>query len=129
MRNIRWGLFWGVGVAGVFCAFIALESALKGSASFPQYGLTLSQVVGIYLLCGVGIGIMLGLLRPWTSNPIGAMVVGLITAFPAAVIIYSATHGNPSGWNDDEWQNALTMSMLIGPAFGFIRWRRTHPTS
>lgn len=129
MRNIRWGLFWGIGVAAVFCTFVALEAALRGSADFEREGLSLSQVIGLYLLCGLVVGVVLGVLRPWTSTPFGAIVVGFAAAFPAAVAIYSASHGNPMRWDDREWQNALLISLLIGPTFGLMRWRRTHPGS
>ena len=127
MRNIRWGLSWGIGVAGIFCAFVSLESVMRRSTYFAQYGLSLSQVVGIYLVSGVAVGVALGVLRPWTSTPIGAMVVGFVSAFPAAVAIYSSTHGNPMRWSDREWHNALLMSIMIGPTFGLMRWHRTHP--
>ena len=82
--NLRWGV--AIGVVGAFgFSLLALVLAmLRGSTSYPQYGMSTWSVIGSYFAVGLPAGAIIGALRPLLRWRAGAALVGYF----AAVVVY-----------------------------------------
>lgn len=115
-RDVGWALGWSLGAFALLGGFVAVMTALSGGRVRLRSGreLTLGQVVVTYLIAGIILGLVVGLLRPLTKTREGVWLVSAIAGgltFPSfGVLVY----GPPQAWN----VAVLIGSIVIGIALG-----------
>ena len=118
-RNVRWGVAQGASFSAIACVVVTLFE-------IPQWHMYREHVwvvVATYLGAGIGVGAVVGLLRPFTRHLIGAMVVGIVAAIPFAVALNLAASLPRVGPID--WKAVRFLALVCGPLGGFIRWKQT----
>jgi hypothetical protein len=73
--NIAWGLSWSFRFVLVYSLLAALVYAIAGP---PDKSVTLVELVGTYVVLGLLVGIVIGLLRPISRTRAGSTVLGVI---------------------------------------------------
>ncbi len=126
LKDLRWGVAWGLAYAVIFCLFAAIVALANGSTYFGKYNLSLVQVSSLYLVGGLIAGALVGALRKYTDHAVGAMMVGLVAAVVVLMVFQISSDGNPARWRMRDW-NDILIGSLVGPAAALIRWKRTHP--
>lgn len=121
-RNIRWGVGWGLWLAGFFTIFAIIIFLTRGSRPFSNTGATLTSTILVYAFGGVAGGAIVGLLRPIARHAVGAMLVGLAAAFPVLFGVWLATEGMPSTWDHLTWLSLKVITGIAGPFFGLLLW-------
>ena len=83
--DLRWGFTWGIGLAVVFSAYVAVLLFLDAlGTENPLFGTRPLWFIGAaYFAGGMSGGVIAGLLRPASRWPLGAMAMGILVAFPA----------------------------------------------
>ena len=105
-RNIALGGVAGVGLAGVFSAYVVLLYLWQGSAPFEELGASLGLVVLTYFSAGVIGGIVVGLML------VGAAAVGYLAAWVLWSLVSFSTSSPAS------ILSALKGSAGLAAAFG-----------
>ena len=84
IRDLKWGLAWGLGLALVFSIYVGALFVLDGiGTDDPSMGAReFLFVIAAYFVGGLFGGLMAGLLRPASRWPLGAMAMGILVAFP-----------------------------------------------
>lgn len=96
LQNIRWGVGWGLRLAGLFALLAILAVPIR---VFSEGGgiLDASQLLAltlvIYLLSGIVGGGIVGFLRPFTGRWVGAVLVGFLAGVPIALGVLLAVGG------------------------------------
>lgn len=127
LKDLRWGVAWGLAYAVIFCLFAAIVALANGSTYFGKYDLTLVQVSSLYLVGGLIAGALIGALRKYSDHAVGAMIVGFVAAVAVLMVFQISSDGNPTKWQTGDWSYIFIGSLLVGPATALIRWKRTHP--
>jgi hypothetical protein len=77
LKNLKWGLRWGLIVAAAFTAIAVFVTLTAGP---DARGLSLESLIEFYLLGGISGGLLVGALRPLTSHKAGAILVGTLVS-------------------------------------------------
>ena len=105
VRNLRWGVGWGLVGASLLGAFVLLQflfGALEGRA------LGIGAILIIYSVTGIFGGLILGVLRPIASKRSGAVLIAFLIAIPFAITVRFAK------WGFSPWTRGDTIGVLIG---------------
>ena len=121
VRNLKWGLRWGLIMAVGFTAIGVVATILASFDQTPRNDPSLVSLVGFYFLAGACGGLLLGLLRPITRSKVGAMFVG--TALAAVSLgllarIYVVT----DGWTVVDTIGVAIYSLVTGPVGALMLW-------
>jgi hypothetical protein len=81
-RDLRRGIGWGLAIGGVFTAYVAVVTVLRGSDVGAEVGLPLWVLIAGYLLGGAVAGALVGLFAPIGRTRSGAMLLGTMAALP-----------------------------------------------
>jgi len=121
IKNLKWGLRWGLIVAVAFTGMAVLVAIATGSESDPRGGPPLLNLVGFYFLGGVVGGSLLGLVRPVTAHKIGAIAVG---TFVAAVLLSLLEYlfVIKDHWNSIDTFLVAFLSLIAGPVTTLMIW-------
>jgi hypothetical protein len=112
VRRLTVGVFLGVSM-GVFFCLIALAIFLfRGNAPFDANHVSVTRVLGIYLVAGALGGLVVGLTLPLTRWMPGAALVAFLAAF--VVWFFVGRSISPQ----EPFQATLKMSAVLGAAFG-----------
>jgi hypothetical protein len=106
IRNVIWGVGYGLGFAAIFMAWAVFVRIVGGADAFAQKGTSFLAVLALYLFGGIAAGGIVGLLRPIVRWRIGSALVGII----CAEVIYGA------GWialNGPREKGAVVVVTLI----------------
>lgn len=123
IQNLRWGIFWGLCGAAVYCAWVGILFLLRGAAPFLANGTTFPATLAAYLVGGLGAGIILGLLRPFTRMVWGVALVGFLCALP----VWFGALGAVEGFQRIDGADVRVMVFLAfatGPLCAFLARRR-----
>jgi hypothetical protein len=93
LRNLYWGVRWGLTFAGVYCAWALLLLLFGGEEAFRKQGITFVEAFGSYIASGVFGGAVVGALRPLLERSWGAPIVGIVAAIPIGFAFDLATAG------------------------------------
>ncbi|HEX6038582.1 hypothetical protein [Longimicrobium sp.] len=94
---------------------------MAGPAPFAENGSSYGRVVRSYLACGVGGGLVVGLLRPFIRNAWGAALIGFAAAVPCIIAFRVAVRG-AGGWGPDDLLDVVVLSLVLGPLSGYRLW-------
>lgn len=123
IKNIIWGVMWGV-LAALVCMSVALiRYVLQGEAPFLANGTTFVKLAKAYLAGGIGGGLVVGLLRPIARFEVGAFILGILTVFPMYVAISIAMVGPIQSWDGGDWFIAIIASLVAGIFTGNEFWK------
>lgn len=87
LPDIRWGVQRGLNIATLFSLYAVITRLVAGPSAFDQYHMNVVTLVGIYIGGALLGGTLVGLMRPMTTNPFGAILVGFIVAAPIVAVI------------------------------------------
>jgi len=87
LRNIRWGVQWGLIFAAAYVVWAVVLLAGSGTTTFEKNGTTFPAVVALYVLGGLICGAIVGALRPLTRWKAGAAIVGIAAATPLYIAV------------------------------------------
>jgi hypothetical protein len=121
LRNLGWGIAWGLAFAALLSLFVAVLAVLRGSAYFDPYDLHLSQIAGLYVLAGILAGSVAGLFRPLIRSRVGGTFVGALVG-PFVYGTISFAMGDRGG---DLVFVALVAGLPVGALSGFWFSRRS----
>lgn len=124
LSNIRWGLAWALGYIAFYCVVAMIMNAVSNGEAYASKGITLPQVLGVYVVCGLIGGLILGTLRPLTKTKTGATVVGVIVAVPIFMGIGVLRSGPPWLWDDTTWVPIGIVSLILGAFGAEISWSK-----
>ena len=116
MNNVVWGIKRGLGIALLFCVWVSIIYAIKGTKVFEQQGVPLLTLITAYLAIGTISGAIVGGLRPFLGSAIGSYGVGLAAALPIAFGIVVAMNGFPSHWP----ASAVAFAVVFGGLGGIV---------
>jgi hypothetical protein len=129
LKNVRWGIAYGLGFASMFVLYVLGLFAIRGAQPFEHLGTTLTGCIVVYLVGGIMTGAVVGLLRPLLVTRRGAMVVGAVATVPTAAGAMLLVAGPIARWDKGEWVIPLVYSVLVGPLAASNLWRAKHPAS
>jgi hypothetical protein len=117
--NLRWGLRWGVWMAAGFSvlALVIVGIAWLSSGGRARGFSVLPFVLGAYWVGGLVGGVILGVLRPVTAWPLGAMIVGFVIAFCVYAACGAALY---VGGDPDFADLTLRRGTMIGVVCGLL---------
>lgn len=75
-------------------------------------GSQLWLVIAAYFASGISAGLVVGLVRPWTRRRLGAILVGIVAAFPAGLALQLAYDLDTR--NAFRWSVALVFALIAG---------------
>jgi hypothetical protein len=125
LRDIRWGVSWGLWIATGFSIIVIALAGFRGSTDYPKLGLTTPGIVAIYYALAVVGGSVLGLLRPFTRSKFGGFIVGSVIG----TLVYGAAGLAIKGADLLMVPVAFILGIAIGGTFGYQSvktkgWRR-----
>jgi len=129
LKNVRWGIAYGLGFASMFVLYVLGLFAIRGAQPFEHLGTTLTECIVFYVAGGIMTGTMVGLLRPLLVTRRGAMVVGAVALVPMGFGAMLMVAGPIARWDKGEWVIPLVYSVLVGPLAASNLWRAKHPAS
>jgi hypothetical protein len=125
--DLKWGLGWGLWLAGGF--------GLLGSALFLLQGTVLGHpsrfsfplVILGYLAMGILGGLLAGLLRPLARSKLGATIMGVVIGIPVYAMAIIVAVGPKEFLSPPGLLSTLTLGTVIGGFCGRNSWsRRRH---
>jgi hypothetical protein len=81
IRDIRWGVGWGLWLATGFSVIALALAGLRGSTKYPEIGISTWGAIAIYYGLSLIGGSAVGLLRPFTRSKLGGFAVGWFIGF------------------------------------------------
>jgi hypothetical protein len=125
MRDIRWGVSWGLWIATGFSIIVIALAGFRGSTAYPELGLTTPGIVAIYYALAVVGGSVLGLLRPLSRSKFGGFIVGSVIG----TLVYGGAGLAIKGADLLMVPVALILGIAVGGTFGYQSvktkgWRR-----
>ena len=122
------GLAMALAIA-VFAIVVVSIGALLGAEDVVVSFRGLSLIVASYAVAGVGGGFSVGVLRPFSSWPVGRMLLGIVVAALAysAIGIAMLWMGDPEGPTDlrDAVLMGAGIGLIAGP-MGALAWTAEH---
>jgi hypothetical protein len=124
-RQLRAGLFGGLGFAAIYCAYVAVLFALRGPVPFERRETTLPAVLATYVASGLLGGFVFGFLYPLRRSLPGQLVVATVIATLVFLNINIARNGFPTGWTRQDWEPVFVLGGLFG-IVGTVAMRRSN---
>lgn len=113
---------------GAACALLAaLIYAAEGDEIVRDGGLSLRQMVIVYVVVTMACGVVLGLLKPLAKGWTGRILVSILVAWPAAVVVmWFVKNRQINELNVTDYALALALAAFAGPciaAYVHLRFR------
>ena len=116
--DLRWGIRWGLVMAGLYSALVIVFALVQGSLRFDRYGANLFQILLGYLAAGLLGGAIVGWLRPFNDSAWGRAFIGLLASVPVFSAFMVVLSGLPSQWTRNDWLALVTTIVIVGPLAG-----------
>jgi len=122
--NLSTGLWWGIRYALAY-SVIGIAVAVARGGVPASYGLTLLQLIGLYVAGGIVGGALTGLLLPLVRGQLSAALVGFVVALP--IMFMFAASMDPEELGSAEVTLAWLLSAaFLGPVCGAGLWQVIH---
>lgn len=123
-QNLFWGVRWGLALAVFFCLVGVALYVARGPRLLAPYGITLGELMLVYLAGGTAAGTVVGLARPllrWRIGAIAAGILGALLVYGAAGI---ALTGPVTRWRTENWIVEIVLGIIGGSVAGNSLWER-----
>jgi len=111
LRDIKWGIGWGLWLASGFSVMVVVLAGFRGSTDYPELGLTTPRIIALYYLLALVGGSVVGIFRPFAKSKLGGFAVGSLVG----TLIYA---GAGFAIKDVEWQFMIPTALILGLAVG-----------
>jgi hypothetical protein len=119
LSNIVTGALFGFSIGMMFSVYVSLLYVVRGSAPFERLEVSVLSVVVFYLLGGIAIGSLVGLLLPLAKSRLGAVLVGSVAGTATFVFALVSIYGFTS-WSGVAALLAVTWGVLVGSSCGLV---------
>jgi hypothetical protein len=119
--NLGWGALWGLMFGLIYVLILGVLFALQGPEMFRPYDTTFTEVATLYLMGGVGGGLIVGLLRPLLRRRWGAALVGILAAIPVGLGFQMMRIGS-APWGTKDTLVVAIFSVALGATVGWVNW-------
>jgi len=120
--DIKWGLSWGLWLAGGFSllgtALFVLQGTVLGNPSRFSFPLV---ILG-YFAMGVMGGVLVGVLRPLGQGRVGATILGIISGILVYAIAIIVAVGEKEFLSLPGLVSTLVLGTIIGGLCGHTTW-------
>lgn len=125
LKRVKLGAEIGLIIGGLLSAWVVLLALVQFTIELPVDGhrVNLFAVLLLYLGGGIFGGALAGFLSPLARNAAGAVLVGIIVAFPLASAVGCIIGGFPP-WDETTFITVCIMTAVFGPTLG-IAYRRS----
>ena len=124
--NLKWGVSHGLGIAALYAGLGLLRMLIRGISPFGPAGKVALAAITALVVVGLVAGTIVGLLRPHTRNPFGALLVGFLAAAPVVVLLEAVlVKGLPTTWANDDW----AMTLILWPFVAAFLARQLYRTA
>ena len=119
--DLSWGIFWGLLFSAMFLLLLVVLYVVQGPRMFSDHDTTFGQVALLYVLGGLGGGLIVGFLRPLLRWRWGATLVGALVAVPigAGVLLMS---GDGGPWTGGDTVVTIIFALSLGAPVGWMYW-------
>lgn len=121
--DIKWGLGWGLWLAGGFSLLGTALFALQGMSAHPSR-FSFPLVILGYFAMGVIGGLLVGVFRPLTQRRIGATILGMIIGIVVYSIAVLIAVGEKEFLSLPGLVSALVLGTVIGGLSGHSTWNK-----
>lgn len=125
-RDLSWGAGWGLFAGMVFGIFAATAIALQDGLGTELEHVSVPVLLAMYPAIGVLGGLVVGFFRPAVKTRRGAMLVGILAAFPGEMALLSLFKGPVPAWDGFVWFGAVGGAIILGSMGGYIWWGQLH---
>src|SRR4051794_12003981 len=82
LNDLGWGALWGLLFSGIYIVLLGALFLLQGPRMFRDYGTSFGEVALLYVIGGIGGGLIVGIFRPVLRWRWGAALIGALAAIP-----------------------------------------------
>lgn len=112
-QDVKWGIGWGWGLAGIFAVAAIVVETLSGGTAIEGLGMDTGEVIASYLAIGTVLGAIVGATRRSITSKWRAAALGwLLAAGAFAVLLWSGAVGSVPLWG------ALVGGCIYGAGVG-----------
>lgn len=119
MRNLTWGIKWGLFGGSVVAVIASVILLLKGGVDL---GVNPVLVVLAYPVAGLLAGVLAGILRPLLTSRRSSSLLGAMIGIPTISVLMPLVIGSPSDWDIGEVIGVMITGGLLGGIAGFKWW-------
>jgi hypothetical protein len=115
-ERFRWAFGWSYAFAILYSGYVLVLSVVRGSTSFPAYGLSTWGIIATYWLGATLAGLILGFCKPLTQYRLGAFLVGTLVGsaiYGTAMLALPQARSGP-------WWLALIPGVIVGGGLGLV---------
>lgn len=122
--DIKWGLGWGLWLAGGFSLLGSALFVLQGTVLGNPSRFSFPLVILGYLAMGVIGGLLIGVLRPLAQLRVGATILGIIIGIVVYAIAGIVAVGEKEFVSLPGLVSTLVLGTVIGGICGHSTWAR-----
>ena len=117
-ENLKWGVSHGLGIAALYAALGVVRLLFRGISPFGPAGRVALAAIAMLASVGLVAGTIVGLLRPHTANPFGALLVGFVAAGPIVFGVMILVEGLPKTSPESAWPVLLLLWAFVAAFLG-----------
>lgn len=103
----------------MYSLWVVILAVLNGSPHFDRYGLSRWQIIAAYTAAGTARSLIVGLLRPWATQPFACALIGAL----CGPFGYGAVGVAMEGATIETARTALLLGVPVGLVCGVIMWK------
>lgn len=120
--RLKWGLAWALSFATAYSAWAAGVALLQRRTYFPQYHLSIWQIIAAYYVASLICGVTLGFLYFLMSRRWSAPLLGFILSF----LSYAVVGVTMFGFHAFPFVFAAIPGVIIGGGLGLVFYDEEH---
>jgi len=106
--DLTWSLRKSLFVALALSVLVAVRDGAIASAGAPRAGFSTETVVLFYMVCGLIVGVVVGVFRPRLGSFVTRAAVAVLASWPCIFLLENLTNNA----REDLWQRATDASVL-----------------